>query len=473
MQWVGRIKKGLTVFRQLLIAFGILTLLLGFSVYITSRVAFRRLERALREHRSPLTELWLDRLGAYYRQTGSWEEISLMVASYPIGEAWAPWGEGWDMQPTVADRDYVILISPLTHWIGKTLPTSVRQWAAPIRSDNQTVGYLLLPFLSDSGPPPPPDGKSTPPRLAILNRVLRQFLLAEAGIIAVGLLLSLVFSQRISHPVSALTDATHSIAEGDLSVRVPENYVGEVGTLATSFNRMAEELERADELRRNLTADVAHELRTPLSVIRGKLEGVLDGIYPATDAHLEPVLEEAELLTHLVEDLRVLTLAENGQLSLERRPMDITNLLRDAQVNFAPHAEDRGITLVLDLPEDLPNIQGDWRRIAQILGNLLTNALRHTPRGGFVTLSARTEESAIGISIRDTGSGIPEEDLPFVFERFWRGEKSRTRKSGGSGLGLAIAKQIVELHGGTIHVESVMGSGTTFRFKLPTDSPSV
>ena len=467
MKWWVKLREGLTVFQQLLIAFGILTLILGASVYVVGRVAFRRIEIALREHRPPLTELWSDRLGVYYGETGSWEGIVSMVATYPVGEAWAPWGEDWNMRPTIMDEEYVILISPISERIGQPLPPYARQWATPIELEGQVVGYLILPFIGDSGPPPPRDARAIVPRPTVLNRVLRQFVLAEIGIIAVGLVLSLVFSQRISHPVSALTRATQAVAKGDLSVRVEERYEGEIGTLASSFNRMAEELERADQIRRNLTADVAHELRTPLSVVRGKLEGVLDGIYPATEDHLEPVLEETELLIQLVEDLRLLTLAETGQLSLERQPVEVANLLRDASVNFAPQAEDRGITLVLDLPTDLPMVQGDWRRIAQVLGNLMTNALRHTPQGGSVTLSARPEESGVVIAVRDTGTGIPREHLPFVFERFWRGEKSRTRRAGGSGLGLAIAKQIVVLHGGTISVKSEIGVGTTFWFTLP------
>ncbi|MBE9507785.1 MAG: HAMP domain-containing protein, partial [Chloroflexi bacterium] len=264
-----------------------------------------------------------------------------------------------------------------------------------------------------------------------------------------------------------LTAATRAVAAGDLSVRVPVRYHGEVRELAAAFNAMAEDLARADALRRNLTADVAHELRTPLSVIRGKLEGVLDGVYPATPEHLEPVLEETELLTHLVEDLRLLALAEAGQLPLEKRPMDVGDLLRDAQVNFGPQASDRGVTLALKLPSELPTVVADWRRVAQVLGNLLTNALRHTPQGGCVTLSATADEGMVEVTVADTGMGIPPEDLPYIFERFWRGEKSRSRAGGETGLGLAIARQLVEMHGGTIDVESTPGKGSKFQFTLP------
>jgi signal transduction histidine kinase len=271
----------------------------------------------------------------------------------------------------------------------------------------------------------------------------------------------------MSRPLSDLTAATRAVAAGDLGVRVPTTYPGEAGELAAAFNQMAEDLARADKLRRNLTADVAHELRTPISVVRGKLEGILDGVYPATSEHLEPVLEEIKLLTRLVEDLRLLALAEAGELPMEKRAMDVGDLLRDAQVNFGPQAADQGVTLALDLPVELPKVVADRRRITQVLGNLLTNALRHTPGGGCVTLSAVASEGMVRVTVADTGRGIPSEDLPYLFERFWRGDKSRSRAAGGTGLGLAIARQLVEMHGGTISVESTPGQGSKFWFTLP------
>jgi len=202
----------------------------------------------------------------------------------------------------------------------------------------------------------------------------------------------------------------------------------------------------------------------------------LDGVYPATSEHIEPILEETRLLSHLVEDLRLLALAEAGQLALDRRAMDVGDLLRDAQVNFGPQAADRGVTLSLDVPPQLPSVMADWRRIAQVLGNLLTNALRHTPQGGCVTLSAavilplggEAGRGVVEVTVADTGMGVPPEDLPYIFERFWRGDRSRSRAGGGIGLGLAIARQLVEMHGGTIRVESAPGEGSQFRFTLPT-----
>jgi two-component system sensor histidine kinase BaeS len=341
--------------------------------------------------------------------------------------------------------------------------------------NDQQVGFLTTSPFDHLRPGSP----------SIASRALHGFLIAGLAIGMGSLIVGLVLSRGMSRPLSNLTAATRAVAAGDLSVRVSARYPGEVGELAAAFNQMAKDLARADELRRNLTADVAHELRTPLSVIRGKLEGVLDGVYPATPEHLEPVLEETRLLTHLVEDLRLLALAEAGQLALEKRPMDIGDLLRDAQVNFGPQASDRGVTLALDLPPGLPEVVADRRRIAQVLGNLLTNALRHTPQGGCVTLSANavpppagpalgaaeggTGGGMVEVTVADTGTGIPPEDLPYIFERFWRGEKSRSRAGGGIGLGLAIAKQLVEMHGGAIRVGSAPGKGSAFTFTLPVE----
>jgi signal transduction histidine kinase len=294
------------------------------------------------------------------------------------------------------------------------------------------------------------------------------------------LVVGLALLRGMSRPLVDLTATTRAVAAGDLSVRVPIRHHGEVRELATAFNAMTEELAQADELRRNLTADLAHELRTPLSVIRGKLEGVLDGVYFCTPEHLAPILGEMRLLARLVEDLRLLSLAEAGQLPLEKQATDVRTLLRDAQVNFRPQAADRGVTLALDLPTELPEVMADRRRIAQVLGNLLTNALRHTPSGGRVTLSSVGSEKAVRVTVTDTGAGIPPEDLPYTFERFWRGEKSRSRAGGGAGRGLAIAKHLVQAHGGEIGVESPstmlktgeVGEGTTFYFTLPLSSPA-
>jgi len=443
-------------FWQLIVAFVLVIVLAWGGMLLAGRAALNRMER----DRTPaIALLWANRLAGYYSTQGSWEQVEGMIADYPCGPDWSPWGRDWQIEYVLAAPDGRILSASDDEQLGQGLSRRELGWAAPITVDDQIVGYLLLSPL----------GHFKAGRLAGMTPALQGFLLTGLLIGLGSLIAGLVISRGMSRPLSSLTEATRAVAAGDLSVRVPTQYPGEMGELAAAFNDMAADLARADELRRNLTADVAHELRTPLSVIRGKLEGVLDGVYPATPEHLEPVLEETELLTRLVEDLRLLALAEAGQLTLEKQPLDVGDLLRDVQVNFGPQAADRGVTLALALPPDLPQVLADRRRLAQVMGNLLTNALRHTPEGGCVTLSATTPgEGMVEVTVADTGTGILSEDLPYVFERFWRGDRSRSRAGGGSGLGLAIARHLVEAHGGTIGVESAPGKGARFWFTLPT-----
>jgi two-component system OmpR family sensor kinase/two-component system sensor histidine kinase BaeS len=282
-----------------------------------------------------------------------------------------------------------------------------------------------------------------------------------------GLLARRTF-RNIAIPLADVMTAADAVAEGDLSVRVEENKPGEFGQLARSFNRMVGELERSDQQRRNLTADVAHELRTPLHIIQGNLEGVLDDVYEPTEEHIQATLEETQQLSRLVEDLRTLSLAEAGQLPLVRESVDVTELLADVRTSFSGQAEAAGIDLRVEIGGNLPTITGDVGRLDQVLGNLVANAVRHTPSGGQIILDAEPIKRGVRIRVSDTGEGIPAEYLPHIFDRFWKGDRSRTRAGGaGSGLGLAIAWQLVNAHGGTICVESEPEKGTTFAIELP------
>jgi two-component system OmpR family sensor kinase/two-component system sensor histidine kinase BaeS len=242
--------------------------------------------------------------------------------------------------------------------------------------------------------------------------------------------------------------------------------------LGNSFNHMVSELERADQRRRNLTADVAHELRTPLQIIQGNLEGVIDGVYQATPEHLAATLEETRLLARLVEDLRVLSQAEAGQLTMQMEAVNVAELVEDALTSFGGQAQAGGIALTARISgtaEQL-TVQGDYGRLDQVLGNLLANALRHTPAGGHVTVGAALvagTPALVRLTVEDTGSGIAAEALPFIFDRFWKADKARSHSAGGSGLGLAIARQLVQAHGGRIGVESTVGKGTVFVVELP------
>ncbi len=274
----------------------------------------------------------------------------------------------------------------------------------------------------------------------------------------------------IAHPLADVMGAAEAVAGGDLTARVEETSRGPFGRLGRTFNRMVEELERTEEQRRNLTADVAHELRTPLHIIQGNLEGVLDGVYEPTPEHITATLEETHLLARLIEDLRMLSAAESGQLVLRTEPVRAGDLLADAATSFGGVAEAAGIDLRVEAAGDVANtsLTVDAARMNQVLGNLVTNALRYTPGGGAITLGARRAEGGVALTVRDTGAGIPAEDLPFVFDRFWRGDRARTHAEGvGGGLGLPIARQLVELHGGRIEVDSAAGQGTIFTIWLP------
>ena len=300
------------------------------------------------------------------------------------------------------------------------------------------------------------------------------------GAVGVGLAFSLLLSAvilgrrawvHVAHPLADVMAAADAVAEGDMSARVEERGSGDFAQLARSFNRMVEELERSDQQRRNLTADVAHELRTPLHIIQGNLEGIIDGVYAPTEGHIAATLDETRSLARLVEDLRTLSRAEAGQLPLICESANLHDLLADVRTSFSGQAEAAGVSLLLDLHCDEPLlVWGDVGRLDQVLSNLVANALRYTPQGGRIEIAAGRLEGGVWVHVADTGVGISPEDLPYVFDRFWKGDRSRTRAEGaGSGLGLAIARQLVHAHGGTIEVSSILGEGTTFRIELPVE----
>jgi len=282
---------------------------------------------------------------------------------------------------------------------------------------------------------------------------------------------------RYSKPLEDLFNAINTVAAGDLSVRVPENDSAMYRDLFKRFNKMVGELERSEQQRRNLTADIAHELRTPLHIIQGNLEGVIDGVYRPTPEHINNTLDETRLLTRLVNDLQTLSLAETGQLPLHPTRFLLADLIDDLTSSFSSQAASLGIDLKTSLTDPAQELTADYDRLNQVLSNLISNALRHTPSGGTVlihTESVQNEsgsmKSAVRIRVQDTGSGIPTEDLPFIFDRFWRGDKSRRERTH-SGLGLAIAKQLIRAHGGTIAAQSVVGTGSSFVIEIPESVP--
>ena len=268
--------------------------------------------------------------------------------------------------------------------------------------------------------------------------------------------------RRTAGPIGGVMDAAGKVTEGDLSARAEVQGPAEVRDLARSFNRMAERLETNEEQRRNLLADVAHELRTPLSVIRAHVEGMVDGIYEPTADHLALIGDETSVMGRLLDDLQLLSNAEAGALRLHRERLEPRELLESAETTFRAQAGEAGVTLVVDAEEGLPVVDVDPIRIGEVVANLVSNALRHTPSGGAITIAAAREGDDVAFRVTDTGEGIPADELAHVFVRFARSAESR-----GSGLGLAIAKSLVQAHGGSISAESEPGNGTSIRFTLP------
>ena len=309
------------------------------------------------------------------------------------------------------------------------------------------------------------------PYLAPFRRLsdsINRFLLLGGSVaIGIALILTFVLSRRISSPIGVLANAARRLGRGDLSQRVQFQGKGEVGVLAQAFNSMAADLEHAEQLRRNLVADVAHELRTPLSNIQGYLEAIRDRVMKPNAATIRSLNEETALLSRLVDELQELSLAEAGKLKLVYQAEDIAKLVKQAVTPWQPQVAAKEISLSLDVPDNLPLVNIDRQRVNQVLHNLLENAVTYTHKGGTINVAAITQGDWVEVCVSDTGEGIPAEDLPNIFERFYRVDRSRARATGGSGLGLTIARRLVEAHGGEIAVQSELGKGSSFSFTLP------
>ena len=342
--------------------------------------------------------------------------------------------------------------------VGQPMAAGYEERGAPIVVGGQTVGTLLVTTGDLSGQSELERRFLDAVNQAVFWAVL---LVAVASLVAAALL-----ARQLVAPLRQLTAAAEAMAGGDLSQRVKIRTTDEVGELGQAFNKMAADLQRAEAQRRQMTADIAHELRNPLSVIRGNLEALLDGIYPHDDEHLAPIYEETLLLQRLVEDLRLLSLADAGQLQLIRTDVDMGGLLSGVADSAQAMAEAKAISLRADAPVERLLVDGDADRLRQVVGNLVSNALRYTPQGGTIALHARADGDRVKVTVSDSGQGIAPEDLPHVFDRFYRSDAARDRTSGGSGLGLAIAQALVRAHDGTIDVQSAAGQGTTFTVTL-------
>lgn len=412
----------------------------------------------------------VEMLQEFYGQRGGWAGVDEVLAQVRVrgmgggpgfGQGAQGRGGGEVILADAAGR----VISPVSR-AGAALSDRERDAAVPIVVGGQLVGLTLalMPAANQFG------GAA----LAFLSQINTALVQSAALAAIVGAALGFVLARSVAGPLSELGRAALRVAEGKLGERVRAGGTDEVRELAAAFNDMTGHLQDAErerlkleQLRRNMVADIAHELRTPLTVMQGNLQAILDDVYPLSKAEVATIYDETAVLRRLVSDLHELSLAEAGQLTLNLTTAPVRPLIERAAQRFRELFESKGIALDVAIAADAPDVRMDVDRATQVLNNLLANALKHTPSGGSVTLSAQADAAGARMAVRDTGTGIGSDDLPHVFDRFWRADRSRAREKGGSGLGLAIARQWVEAMGGRIGADSSPGAGSTFWFTLP------
>jgi len=449
-----------------------LVIVVGVAIvmFATLRTTTGQFELYISQQGQSWVQSFVPGLADYYARTGSWKNVQSILqnpSSGMMGQGGMMTGGmvGGDMltmmghRLVLADASGTVVADTANQLIGLRLPDNDLAHGTPIVVNGRQVGTLLIATLDVPASPINQFRRSVGVSVLISGGI--------AGVIAL-LMGSLLFFQ-VTLPMRRLSRAAQGIAAGDLSQRVPTSD-DEVGQVAHSFNTMAESLQRLEQQRQNMVADIAHELRTPLSIIQGNVEAMLDGVLPASPEELESIHQETILLNRLIGDLRTLSLAEAGQLALDKQPVDVGEVVTRVAEKYRLRTEEQNVTLSVQVAPNLPQVSADAGRIEQALVNLTENALRYgaSDAGGRVTLGARAVADGVEAWVSDTGPGIAPEDLPHVFERFWRSEKSRNRQTGGSGIGLALVKQLIEAHGGRVSVESTPGHGATFRVMLPT-----
>jgi len=415
----------------------------------------------------------------YYQVNGSWDGVGFLFiesGNRPNSGMGPGQGQGQGprvdmMQPfTLTDTYGIVIVSNGRYTAGEKISKDELELGIPIISDNEVIGILvptLVPFQGNQR------------ELEFIERTNITLLYGALIGAVIALFLGIFLSRTITRPIRELTQATHAVSQGDLSQQVPVRTKDELGELASAFNKMSAELLRSVNARKQMTADIAHELRTPLSLILGHAEAVHDGVLPPTKENFEIIREEAERLEHLVNDLRILSLADAGELSIDLQTIDPGQLLQEVASLYQVQTQKKNINLELDIASPLPTLEVDPGRITQVLTNILDNATRHTPEGGVILLSAIKVGENVEIAIKDSGPGLPKKEVERIFERFYRADASRQRDGavqGGSGLGLAIAKSIVQAHNGQLSAESDIvpagepGKGLKVIISLPVKS---
>ncbi len=410
---------------------------------------------------------------AYYQQNGSWDGVNeALIEKGLVPQSFGPdtngphggqpgGGNQGPVPPfALADQSGVVVVRGGPFRVGSVVPASQLSQGEAVVVNGLTVGTIL-----NTGIPPNRD-PSGDRYLASANQAL---LIAAVGAGLLALLLGIFLARTFTRPLRDLTAAAHAMAEGQLGQNVAVRSKDELGQLTAAFNKMSADLEHSNQLRRQMTADIAHDLRTPLTVITGYLEGLRDGVLKPTPERYEVLFNESRHLQRLVEDLRTLSLADAGELAINRQPVQPGELLERLQQAFQHRAGQQQVSLSLQVEPDLPEIKVDPERMEQVLGNLVSNALRYTPQGGGeIALAARREDGGVVLEVKDNGSGIAPDVLQHIFERFYRGDDARQQQGEETGLGLAIAKSIVELHGGRIRAASAgPGQGTSLTIFLP------
>jgi signal transduction histidine kinase len=388
-------------------------------------------------------------LSDYHRANGSWEGVE--NASDLQSHNTSPVdGHAPPPPPSfiLTDEKGVVIIPGGGYNAGDALSAVDMESGMPLMEDGTLIGFFI-PLRK------PYEG--APRELEFIERINTTLFYGALIGAVLALALGIFLSRTLTRPIRELTKATHAISEGDLSQQVTVHSNDELGELAQAFNKMSAELSRSVNARRQMTADIAHELRTPLSLILGHAEAVHDGVLPPTKENFEIIREETARLEHLVNDLRTLSLADAGELTISLQPIEPERLIQEVASLYQFETQKKNISLELDAASPLPTIEVDPGRITQVLTNILDNALRHTPAGGKIVLSAKQAGDHVELAIQDNGPGLPAEELDRIFERFYRTDSSRQRDGdlpGSSGLGLAIAKSIVQAHGGQVAAES-------------------